>query len=130
MDGIQVLISWLHTKSCHAPDIFPHHIYNHNKVRNFKINVSESSPLLFIMKNDWEDNYEDQGYQNCQYNQLYLHILQPHFSTDFGPWVPEVLCLPQKQQTASEETSRFERKANVLFNNPNPRPLCGKDRKW
>jgi hypothetical protein len=47
--GIKVLISWLHTKSCHPPDIFPHHhIYNHKKVRNHKINVFGSSVYLFL----------------------------------------------------------------------------------
>jgi len=50
-----------------------------------------------------EDYYEDQGYQNCQHNQLYLHVLQPHFSTDFGPRILEVLCLPQKMDESKQE---------------------------
>lgn len=54
-------------------------------------------------KDDREDNDEDQGYQNCQYNQLYLHVLQPHFSTDFGPRIPEVLRLTRKWQQANKK---------------------------
>lgn len=45
-----------------------------------------------------KDYYEDQCYQNSQHNQLYLHVLQPHFSTDWGSRTPEVLCLKEKIQ--------------------------------
>lgn len=73
-----------------------------------------------------KDYYEDQCYQNSQYNQLYLHVLQPHFSTDWGSRTPEILCLKIKYKihastvynqsyTGNSKVKHVKLKETILF---------------
>jgi len=64
--------------------------------RNSIIKPSKNSQLSFSTIKAFanrEDYDEDQGNQYSQYNQLNLHVLQPHFSPDLCPLTAEVLCL-------------------------------------
>ena len=64
--------------------------------RNSIIKPSKNSQLSFSTIKAFanrEDYDEDQGNQYSQYNQLNLHVLQPHFSPDLCPLTAKVLCL-------------------------------------
>lgn len=72
------------------------YFYSYNqKVWNAKIKCLRDWCLFSTVEpmTNWKNYNEDQRYQNSQYNQLDLHVLQPHLPTYFGPWIPKVLCL-------------------------------------